>query len=83
MGSLIYILFILGGLFFAVWFITAMFCDVLLVECTMGLVCLVFLACVALFGIIMWLLIRKWDREDEEWRQKYYNKKKNKEKEND
>jgi predicted permease len=42
----------------------------------MGLVWLVFLIIVALFGIIMWLITRKWDREDEEWRKKYYNKKK-------
>jgi predicted permease len=53
-----------------------MFCSVSDVECTMGLVWLVFLIIVALFGIIMWLITRKWDREDEEWRKKYYNKKK-------
>ena len=76
MESLIYILTTIGGIFLAVWFVTAMFCSVLDVECTMGLVCLVFLACVALFGIIIWLLHRKWNREDEEWRKKYYNKKK-------
>lgn len=76
MESLIYILTTIGGIFLAVWFVVEMFCDVLLVECTMGLVWLVFLACVALFGIIMWLLIRKWNREDEEWRKKYYNKEK-------
>lgn len=76
MESLIYLLTTIGGVFLAVWFVTAMFCDVLLVECTMGLVWLVFLIIVALFGIIMWLITRKWDREDEEWRKKYYNKKK-------
>jgi hypothetical protein len=76
MESLIYILTTIGGVFLAVWFVVEMFCDVLLVECTMGLVWLVFLIIVALFGIIMWLITRKWDREDEEWRKKYYNKKK-------
>lgn len=76
MESLIYILTTIGGIFLAVWFVVEMFCDVLLVECTMGLVWLVFLACVALFGIIMWLVTRKWNREDEEWRKKNYNKKK-------
>jgi hypothetical protein len=76
MESLISILITIGGIFLAVWFVVEMFCDVLLVECTMGLVWLVFLACVALFGIIMWLLTRKLNREDEEWRKKYYNKKK-------
>lgn len=76
MESLIYILTTIGGIFLAVWFVVEMFCDVLLVECTMGLVWLVFLIIVALFGIIMWLITRKWDREDEEWRKKYYNKKK-------
>ena len=76
MESLIYILTTIGGVFLAVWFVVEMFCSVSDVECTMGLVCLVFLACIALFGIIMWLLTRKWNREDEEWRKKYYNKKK-------
>lgn len=76
MESLISILITIGGVFLAVWFVVEMFCDVLLVECTMGLVWLVFLIIVALFGIIMWLITRKWDREDEEWRKKYYNKKK-------
>ncbi len=76
MESLISILIIIGGIFLAVWFVVEMFCDVLLVECTMGLVWLVFLIIVALFSIIMWLITRKWDREDEEWRKKYYNKKK-------
>jgi hypothetical protein len=76
MESLIYLLTTIGGVFLAVWFVVEMFCDVLLVECTMGLVWLVFLIIVALFGIIMWLITRKWDREDEEWRKKYYNKKK-------
>ncbi len=76
MESLIYILTTIGGIFLAVWFVVEMFCDVLLVECTMGLVWLVFLIIVALFGIIIWLLHRKWNREDEEWRKKYYNKKK-------
>ena len=76
MESLIYILTTIGGIFLAVWFVVEMFCDVLLVECTMGLVFFVFFARVALFGIIMWLLTRKWDREDEEWRKKYNNKKK-------
>jgi predicted permease len=60
----------------AVWFVVEMFCSVSDVECTMRLVWLVFLIIVALFGIIMWLITRKWDREDEEWRKKYYNKEK-------
>lgn len=76
MESLIYILTTIGGVFLAVWFVVEMFCSVSDVECTMGLVWLVFLIIVALFGIIMWLITRKWDREDEEWRKKYYNKKK-------
>ena len=53
----------------AVWFVVEMFCSVSDVECTMGLVCLVFLACVALFGIITWLFLKWFDK-------KYYNKKK-------
>ena len=69
MESLIYILTTIGGIFLAVWFVTAMFCSVLDVECTMGLVCLVFLACVALFGIITWLFLKWFDK-------KYNNKKK-------
>lgn len=69
MESLIYLLTTIGGVFLAVWFVVEMFCDVLLVECTMGLVWLVFLIIVALFGIITWLFL-KW------FAKKYYNKKK-------
>lgn len=76
MESLIYILTTIGGIFLAVWFVVEMFCSVSDVECTMGLVFFVFFAIIALFGIIIWLLHRKWNREDEEWRKKYYNKKK-------
>jgi hypothetical protein len=76
MESLIYILTTIGGVFLAVWFVVEMFCSVSDVECTMGLVFFVFFAIIALFGIIMWLITRKWDREDEEWRKKYYNKEK-------
>jgi membrane protein implicated in regulation of membrane protease activity len=76
MESLISILITIGGIFLAVWFVVEMFCSVSDVECTMGLVFFVFFAIIALFSIIMWLLTRKWNREDEEWRKKYYNKKK-------
>ena len=69
MESLISILITIGGIFLAVWFVVEMFCSVSDVECTMGLVCLVFLACVALFGIITWLFLKWFDK-------KYYNKKK-------
>jgi hypothetical protein len=69
MESLIYILTTIGGVFLAVWFVVEMFCSVSDVECTMGLVWLVFLACVALFSIITWLFLKWFDK-------KYYNKKK-------
>ena len=64
-ASIIYIIGIIGsGLFLVVWFITAMVCKLLDVECTMGLVLIVFLVFAALYAHGTWLTIRKRNKDE-------------------